>query len=221
VLLLQDHPAEGLEHLKEASRLNPNDIGICYNLGMAQRRQGQPTEAVQAFRRTLEINPHFLNARSELGYALWQLHRRSEAVQEWQAALKINPDDPGARNGLRLVEVEAWRLATTADPAKRDPATAYELARQVCQATRDPTVEALEALAAALAGVGRYEEAVRTARQARDLAASDWSRAREIEARIQLYEKGKAFVAPSDREQPEGLRKKPTPQSPPRSGEGQ
>ena len=108
---------------------------------------------------------------------------RADRITHYRAVLKVRPDDVGALNNT------AWLLATHPDPKVRNGAEAVALARRAAELTPgDPN--SLGTLAAACAEAGRFAEAVRTARQAVDLARrqGDLALAASIQAKIRLYE---------------------------------
>jgi hypothetical protein len=84
----------------------------------------------------------------------------------------------------------AWILATTRDDALRDPRAALALIEPIARtAPRDPTV--LSAHAAALAGAGRFPEAIVAAERA--LAAADAASARLLAERLAAYRAGQPW----------------------------
>ena len=89
----------------------------------------------------------------------------------------------------------AWIRATHADPALRDGDEAVRLAEQAVRASDGRSLSALDTLAAALAEVGRFEEAATRAREALELASSQGvsPRAEEIGRRLALYEQGRPY----------------------------
>jgi tetratricopeptide (TPR) repeat protein len=91
--------------------------------------------------------------------------KRAEAISEYKAALEINRDWPAALNDL------AWILATDPDAALRDGSQAVDLGERACQVTGYRNPQFIGTLAAAYAEAGRFEEAVATANQAKELAA--------------------------------------------------
>jgi tetratricopeptide (TPR) repeat protein len=113
----------------------------------------------------------------------------AEAVRRWQAILNAWGAVPAAK--LQL----AWILATTPDERVRDPHRAERLAGQTLRLLRAPSPQALDALAAALAGQGRFNEAVEAARKAHKLALerNDAPLAADIQARIELYRRGEPY----------------------------
>ncbi|MEK6643307.1 MAG: tetratricopeptide repeat protein [Planctomycetota bacterium] len=88
----------------------------------------------------------------------------------------------------------AWILSTSPDSALRDGATAVRLAESVCRSAAGETRESLDALAAAYAEVGRFDDAVKTAQKAVELAGIGPG-AEPIKSRLSLYESKKPYHA--------------------------
>ena len=115
--------------------------------------------------------------------------QHAEAVRVLRDGLRWAPDQP------LLAERLAWILATTSDPSLRDGNAAVDVAERLVQSARERLPEALETQAAALAAVGRFDEAVRIAQRAADLAQqrNDASLAKRIREQIKRYQAGTAL----------------------------
>jgi tetratricopeptide (TPR) repeat protein len=199
VRLWRRRPGEAARWLTAAVRANPSlawawsargvALGRLQEWGEALASHGTAVEIEDTRARALGRAPSAETAlyRRRLAQALRAAGRGDEAAREYAVALRLDPGWP------EEAAAEAWRLATDPRPEERDPATAAELAGQVCQALADPPAEALDALAAALAADGHYDQAADVARQA--LAKAPPGRARAIAARLKLYEQGKPYVA--------------------------
>jgi tetratricopeptide (TPR) repeat protein len=199
--LRQGQPWEAYEHFAAIVQASPAFVPAWSNQGIALGRLRDWDEASKCLGRAVELERVRLKLRPgfattdlacylrRLALALSVRGLKQEAAPCFAEAAKLEP------HWEKPTVERAWRLATAADPAERDAATAWELASQVCQANPNPPFEALDALAAAQAALRRYEEAIQTAEQARARATPDLARA--IEARIQLYKKGKPYVAPA------------------------
>ena len=90
-------------------------------------------------------------------------------------------------------------LATNPNASIRNAAEAIELAQRAVQLSAGQEPAVLDTLSAAYAEAGRFSEAVKTARQAVQLA-NDQNKpplAKSIEAKISLYEIGAPFREPS------------------------
>jgi Flp pilus assembly protein TadD len=135
-----------------------------------------------------DVIPDVVTYRCRLGFALFSSELKVNAFQQYQEALRRAPDWP------KQFMATAWKLATHRSAQVRDPASACELAAQVCQAADKPSAEMLDVLAAAYAAAGRFSEAVSTAQQALQSASAAKAGAQAIEGRLQLYKQGKPFI---------------------------
>jgi tetratricopeptide (TPR) repeat protein len=189
-LLQAGRAPEAVSHLEGILRQHPNSASVHNSLGVAlvwaQRRE----EAIGRFLRALEIDPSLLEARQNLGDALSASPgRTAEALAQWREVLRATP------NNVAVLSETALVLASDPDPAVRDGREAVDLAERAARLTgsREPVV--LDTLAAAYAEVGRFQEAVETARRALALAESQGRQplAGEIRARLALYEAGTPF----------------------------
>lgn len=167
-------------------QLRPDDAEAEYHLAVALRSMGRADEAVEHGRRALDRAPDDASAHFLLGVLLDAQGRSSEALEHFRRSSQLSPDwaDP--------LQAAAWLLATDPDPGVRNADEAIRCARRATQLTgqRDPA--ALDALAAAYASGGRYEEAVETARRAVALAGTELS-ARAIQLRLDLYTQAQPF----------------------------
>lgn len=92
-LIVQKHPREALQYLYKAAKLIPNDPGIPYNLGIANKDLGCLKEAEACFLHALELKPNYLEAYNNLGSTLKELGRLDEAQACYRRALEIKPDN--------------------------------------------------------------------------------------------------------------------------------
>jgi tetratricopeptide (TPR) repeat protein len=102
------------------------------------------------------------------------------AAQLYQVALSVKPD-PIAANNL------AWILATAADDGARNGSEALSICTQLAKEHQD--IVYLNAYAAALAEVGRFEEATKVAERALELLrkGGDQKAAATAETRVNAY----------------------------------
>jgi tetratricopeptide (TPR) repeat protein len=112
-----------------------------------------------------------------------------DAAAQFDAALALRPDHPPALAGL------AWIRATAPDAALRNGDEAVTLAERAARATRRADLSALDALAAAYAAVGRYDEAVAVASEAREHAQARGlaDAAAQFGARADLYRQRRPY----------------------------
>jgi Flp pilus assembly protein TadD len=180
---------EAITHYREALKNDPQSAQLHYNIGYALACQGRLEEAVPQYQKALELEPRCAIAHDKYGIILAHWGWYAEALALYRSALKLQPHYAECQFYL------AWLLAACPVASLRNGAEAVEHARQVDQlcAGKDPL--ALDCLAAAYAEVGRFPEAITTARRTLALAIEKNNRAlaSEVRARIALYEAGKPF----------------------------
>ncbi|MBM4243018.1 MAG: hypothetical protein FJ148_04280 [Deltaproteobacteria bacterium] len=159
-----------------------------FNLAVALDERGDLPGALAAYAEAVRLRPDLAAFRVNHAAALARAGRVEEAVAEYAVALQLAPHDRAARNNL------AWLRATHPDARHRDGRTALALASALAQQGPADT-NTLDLLAAALAEVGRFAEAERTAAAA--LAAAHSSGATRLAAalasRREIYAAGRAY----------------------------
>jgi len=195
VLLHMGRDDEALMHFQQALQINPDDVDAHNNLGSALLLMGRLDEAIIQFRQTLQINPGNAVAHLNLGKALLRVGREDEALAHYQRALQINP------RSLNILNDLAWVLATVSPAALRDGRQAMELAEQADQIAGGENPVILRTLAAAYAEVGRFDDAVRTAQKAMNLAqaAGQSGLVEQLEGQLKLYAAKLPFHQESNR----------------------
>ncbi len=183
-LARQGQFAEAREQFAEALRLDPASAAAANDLGGVLERQGDPRAAAEQYRRAAEAEPDNPLYRRSYAYALHEAGETSAARAAYDETLRDKPGWPEtASDGVR-----SWAL--TGQPPTVDPVQAIRQARMACQAQGEPSAASLDALAAAYARAGRFDEAVATARRAHELAVrgrQDYL-ATALERRLRLYE---------------------------------
>jgi len=218
--------APAAEHLRIALELRP-DPAVHYDLGVVRLRQGLVQDAISAFEAVLREQPEHAQALQNLGVAHARLGDLARAITAFQEALRHDPtlSDAScnlaralgkqgrwadalrvlrqarqqANNNVSVLTALAWLLATAPDDAVRNGAQALEAAEQAAAYAGTPPLPTLDALAAAYAEVGRFEDAVGAARQALSLARSANAAAQveALDARLQLYEQQRPYREPT------------------------
>jgi Flp pilus assembly protein TadD len=185
-LVQMERFAEAIAHFRSVLQGNPESAQVLNNLAVALLQNGQAEEAIPLFRKVLQANPRLAASHASLGDALLRTGRAAEALAHWRQALETEPDN------LATLNQTAWALATSADPALRDGASAVKFARHAMEISggQDPAI--LDTLAAAYAEAGRFAEAVATTRRAAGLAAkqNNSSLAERLRVHGTLYEGG-------------------------------
>jgi protein O-mannosyl-transferase len=229
-LFQEGQVSEAFDHFRKALALRPTDPLMHYNFGVALFRNGQVNEAVAQFQKAVEIQPDYVRDLSQLGDAALHQGQVDEAIVLFQALLKVHPDDAEAHYMLGMIFLKkgeasqaidhlqatlksqsdnadarnalAWVLATSPDASIRNGAKAVELAQRANALSGGTNPVFLGTLAAAYAETGHFPEAVATARQALQLAASqNNARAAAIitalQEQLKSYEAGSPFRDPN------------------------
>jgi tetratricopeptide (TPR) repeat protein len=172
---------------RRALELDDTRGRVSANLGLALARAGRFEEARPLVEKALVVHRRSPELQAAMAIVFAGLGRPADAVRHYQNALVLRPGWRHAANDL------AWILATTPDPALRDPEQAIRVAESVL-AEPETRPQILDTLAAAYAAAGRYDEAARTAARALERVRRDPELAAAIEARRALYLAGRPYV---------------------------
>ena len=190
-LLIAGRVEDALGPLQRARALEPANPQVHNNLGLVHFSAGRWEQAVGSLRRAVELRPGYQEAHANLARALTTTGDPDGALREYREALRLELDSSAVLTDL------AFLLATHPDGARRDGEEAVRLASRAVALSGHADPLALDALAAAYAAGGRFEEAIRTAEAAEALAAASPGVVAPISERLKLYRAGQAAVAPA------------------------
>jgi tetratricopeptide (TPR) repeat protein len=124
---------KGMDLIKKAVDLRPNDGDIVDSLGWAYFRQAKYPEATTELERAVELKPHSWEINDHLGDVYWKTGRQLEAKFQWLHALSLEIDDDKRgpiekkiKDGLEAVEAEQQAAKQAENAASHDaqkPAT--------------------------------------------------------------------------------------------------
>jgi tetratricopeptide (TPR) repeat protein len=159
-----------------------NDVAHT-NLSQVLLTTGRPREALPQCEAAVKARPDNAQAWTNLGLASEQTGDVARAVAAWERSLELRPGGLSAEANL------AWALATSPNDALRNGARAVALAEDACAQTNYSDAPLLRTLAAAYAEAGRFDDAVKTATKARDVAHArgDTSTAANLAFHIENY----------------------------------
>ena len=178
---------EGLAHTREALRLDPKNPFARSDLGVALLNQGQADEAIQHLQAALGLLPLTTETqykpqaiRLNLGKACLQKSRFPEAADHLSESVRLDADNPEAHYLLALSLTCQGGIENAVQHYTRAVALKPEI---------DTSVTLHEVLGENYAKAGRWEEAVRAAEQALQIARSAGKNdlAERIQARLQRY----------------------------------
>jgi tetratricopeptide (TPR) repeat protein/mono/diheme cytochrome c family protein len=188
--MLRDYQGAAQE-FQAALRIDPDYADAHNNLGAMLHLFGRTAEAELHYRRATELRPDNAQAHSNLARLLTAEGQWRAAADHFTRALQLQPDDPSALSGL------AWLRATAGEESVRDPRDGIRLGERAAQLSGRHDATVLDALAAAYAAAGRFDDATRTAREAAQIADAAGMRnlSALIRNRLTLYESGRAYIA--------------------------
>jgi Flp pilus assembly protein TadD len=189
-LSMQRAFAEALGEFEHAVRLDPEYAEAHNNLGALLHLAGRLDDAGVHYRRASELRPENAEAHNNLGRLLTLQGKEADAVEPFRRALALQPDAPSPLVGL------AWIRATAPDAGVRNPEEAVRLAERAAASSKRRDAAVLDTLAAAYAALGRFDQAMATAREAMQVAESAGMEALRVQIgeRLKLYEQRTAYV---------------------------
>ena len=176
--------SRAVTHYLEAIKIRPGYAKAYNNLGVILASQNKVKAAIVFLSKALQINPGYSGAYFNLGKIYFNLNDPEKAIFQYKKALQFDP------NMIQALYHLSWMRATHEDKKYRNGKEAVELATRLCKITQFHQPLALDALAAAYAETGKFNEAVFTAEKAlkMDLKQSPKSFAQGLEQRLKLYQ---------------------------------
>ena len=173
---------------QEALKLQPNYAEAHWRYGMLLASTGNRQEALDHLRKAVRLGPTVQECL-DLASVLKAMGQSDAAIIQYQAALRLQPNSPMALINL------AWILASDPSDRIRNGPEAVTLAERACQLIQFRDASFLGTLATAYAEAGRFEDAVRTAEKACDLAraAGNQKQAEKEQRLLEMYRAGKPF----------------------------
>jgi tetratricopeptide (TPR) repeat protein len=164
------------------------------SLGLARFERGELDRAQRAYEMAVALGEKDPVAHESLAAVLMKKGEYRRAYGHLGKVCALMPRNPNPRIFL------AWQLATRPEPDLRNGRQAIAIATEACRLTGWQHPAALDALAAAQAEAGHWDDAVKTARRAVGEAKRRNSKeAPAYASRLALYEKKKPFRQPAKR----------------------
>jgi tetratricopeptide (TPR) repeat protein len=135
--------------------LDTNSTTAYYWRACAYSEKENYTNAIADFSRYIKLDPTFANSYSSRGLLLSRIGDFNEGIKDCQKAIQIDSNDPNALNNL------AWLLATAPDSKLRNGKKAVKYATRANELSAGTNAYCLGTLAAALAEVGQFDEAIK------------------------------------------------------------
>lgn len=88
--LRQDAPEEGIDALRRAAELSPENPGAWMTLGLALRAQGDLAGAADSYHQALDLSPDYATAWTTLGEILKRMAKVEDALAALRKALALD-----------------------------------------------------------------------------------------------------------------------------------
>ena len=188
-LYLSGNVDEAIEHARQATQINPAMVQPHYYLGAFLLSQGHPDQAVPELETTVNLSPRYASGEDSLSMAYAQLGRDQEALLHWRKAIDLEPGRVSALLGAARI------LACSPNTELRNGTEAVAFAEKANQVTQGADPSVLDALGAAYAEQGQFQQAIASANRALELvnAKGDANAAGAIRHRLSLYMADKPF----------------------------
>ena len=223
-LLMMGNDREGRAQFEEALRVSPQYAQAHYSLGLLLEGEGRFEEALHRFSTAVRHEPSYVEARVRLARLLRGMGRPSEALAEYDRVIAADPRDAEASFGYAMTLVLLGRyqeakdrleagiashpdqaifrkalarlLAAAPDGRTRDGQRALRLVEELLAQER--SFDLGEAMAMALAEVGRYAEAASWQREVISMAAQAGRNdlVQLMAGNLRLYERGEPSRTP-------------------------
>jgi tetratricopeptide (TPR) repeat protein len=170
--------AAAVEDYSQSLKLKPDDVGALVGRGLASLRLKQTSQAKLDFDRALTLAPKnaaALCGRADVAMAEGEWN---QAGADYRQAIKLDPRLGRAYRGV------AWLLATCPVEQFRNAELAIDAAERALEIDAADWAN-LDALAAAQASAGKYDEAVATLERALEAAPEEATAA--LHTRLSLY----------------------------------
>lgn len=99
---------EAIACYQQALTLDPSDIEVHNNLGVAYSNQGKVDEGIREYKEALRLYPNDARVHNNLGRAYFDQGRLDEAVSEYTEALRLNSNLAAAHTNLGCVRIEKF-----------------------------------------------------------------------------------------------------------------
>ena len=173
---------------RSGMELRPADPNLHMTLANLLAHAGRTNEAMEHLRQAVHLAPDDAEAHSNFGWMLKDTGQLTEGLAQFEEAIRLKPGLITARLGL------AWLLATHPDDKWRDAHRAISFSERLAEGSQYENWMTLDTLAASYAAAGRFDDAIRTQRQAVGLVQQTAPLYQApVRERLELYERRTPF----------------------------
>jgi tetratricopeptide (TPR) repeat protein len=191
LLAKQGKTADAIAVYRAGIKRAPSVKELYHNLALLLGEQGAMNDAIPLWQQAIQLDPNYVDAHASLGTAQVMTGQTRRGLAELQTALKLQPDR------IDALKSRAWILATHPSALYQNGAEAQVLASRAVELTHRDDPIALDILAASQARNGKFEDAIKSAEDAAELARMQDQRSllAQIQRRIEIYRSRKAFTS--------------------------
>ena len=144
---------KAISDFSEAIKLDPCEASTYSNRACIWSEMKDYDRAIKDFDEAIRLNPKDSSAHFDRGEAWLKKEEYGNAIRDFDKAIRLNPSNATLYSQL------AWVLATCSESSIRDGKRAIEMARNACELTNWKCGFVLQALTAAYAEAGQFDEA--------------------------------------------------------------
>jgi tetratricopeptide (TPR) repeat protein len=127
------HLDEGLNMIRKAVDLRPDDGYIVDSLGWAYYRLNRFDDAVEELEHAVELKAADATINDHLGDAYWRVGRKLEAIFQWQTSLELKPEEGDIAKIRKKIADGLPALQTSVAPSEKKPAVDVAQAEPAAQ----------------------------------------------------------------------------------------
>jgi tetratricopeptide (TPR) repeat protein len=173
---------KAIADLTEAIRLNPKIATTFYGRATTYEDIEKFDKAIADYDRVVRIAPNDSDDYAARGRAYFKKGNYEEAASAFQKALQLSPSNDFALGGL------AWLKATCPDASLRDGKESIRMSTRACELSKWSEQDHLQALAAAYAESGDFDQAVKYQTQAIKMKSAYGPVDKETREHLALYQ---------------------------------
>lgn len=172
---------KAIADFSEAMQFNPRRASTFDNRAMAYEDIDKFDKAMADYDRVLRIAPKDAEDYSVRGSAYFAKDHYKEAASAFEKAVQLSPNNDSAVGRL------AWLRATCPDASVRDGREAIRMSTRACELSKWREEDHVQALAAAYAEIGDFEQAVKYQTQAINMKSEYGPVLKEAREHLALY----------------------------------
>jgi tetratricopeptide (TPR) repeat protein len=181
-------PREALNDYEQLLVLRPQDAAAYVGRGRCHAKLGNPIQAFADFSSALGLSPQFADGYVFRGEVNAQLGEWEKAAADLRTSIKLD------KNSGRAWRAVAWFTSTCPDARFRDGELALIAAQRAIELDGAANPHYLDALAAAYANAGKFDNATEVLKKAIEQAPEALSPA--LSGRLALYEAARPYRQP-------------------------